>query len=45
MVVSIQIPDKIKCKRKAFPITGPVVAQRVGRVIALFFHDLGGRIG
>jgi len=32
-------------KRKSVPVTGPVVAQRVGRRIALPFHDLGTRRG
>ena len=27
------------------PVTGPVVAQRVGRRIALLFHDSGNRRG
>ena len=30
-------------KKVNFPVTGPVVAQRVGRVIALLFHDRGTR--
>jgi hypothetical protein len=30
---------------KCVPVTGPVVAQRVGRVIALLFHDHGTRKG
>ena len=32
-------------KRKSVPITGPVVAQRVGRGIAQLFHDRGTRRG
>ena len=32
-------------KDKVFPITGPVVAQRVGRNIALLFHYRGTRRG
>jgi hypothetical protein len=32
-------------KRYGNPATGSVVAQRVGRVIALLFHDLGTRMG
>ena len=31
--------------RQTVPVTGPVVAQRVGRVIALLFHDCGTRRG
>ena len=31
--------------RKIVPITGPVVAQREGRGIALLFHDRGTRRG
>jgi len=27
------------------PVTGPVVAQRVGRAVALLFHDHGTRRG
>ena len=30
-------------KGKVFPVTGPVVAQRVGRGIALLFYDRGTR--
>ena len=32
-------------KKDSVPITGPVVAQRVGRGIALLFHDHGTRRG
>ena len=32
-------------KGKTVPVTGPVVAQRVGRGIALLFHDQGTRRG
>ena len=31
--------------RYTVPVTGPVVAQRVGRVIPLLFHDRGTRGG
>ena len=31
--------------RYSVPVTGPVVAQRVGRGIALLFHDHGTRRG
>ena len=34
-----------KFKKKTVPVTGPVVAQRVGRGIALLFHDHGTRRG
>ena len=37
-----RIDDK---KRQSLPVTGPVVAQRVGTDIALLFHDLGARRG
>ena len=30
---------------KVFPVTGPVVAQRVGTGIALLFHERGTRMG
>ena len=36
---------EVKGKRKVFPVTGPVVAQRVGRDITLLFHDRGTRRG
>jgi hypothetical protein len=32
-------------KKWSVPVTGPVVTQRVGRGIALFFHDFGARRG
>jgi hypothetical protein len=32
-------------KRYSNPVTGPVVAQRVGGGIALLLHDLGSRRG
>ena len=32
-------------KVKINPITGPVVAQRLGRSIAILFHDVGARRG
>ena len=32
-------------KKVSVPVTGPVVAQRVGRGIALLFHDRGTRRG
>jgi hypothetical protein len=28
-----------------FPVTGPVVAQTVGRAVALLFHEFGARMG
>jgi len=41
----ISIHMEVKGKRKVFPVTGPVVAQRVGRDITLLFHDRGTRRG
>ena len=35
----------LKKKKKSVPVTGPVVAQRVGRGTALLFHDHGTRRG
>ena len=35
--------NKDKGKGKINPVTGPVVARRVGRDIALLFHDFGAR--
>ena len=32
-------------KKLSVPVTGPVVAQRVGRGTALLFHDRGTRRG
>ena len=37
--------EKVKVKRESVPVTGPVVAHRVGRGIALLFHDRGTRRG
>jgi len=34
-----------KYKKINIPVTGPVVAQRVGRGIALLFHNRGTRMG
>ena len=39
--VTVNINITVKC----VPVTGPVVAQRVGRSIALLFHDGGTRRG
>ena len=40
----LHFPSK-KGKCKVIPVTGPVVAQRVGRGIALLLHDRGTRSG
>jgi len=37
--------SKFKKKRVKWPLTGPDVAQRVGKGIALLFHDHGTRRG
>ena len=39
--VQVETSKMIKC----VPVTGPVVAQSVGRGIALLFHDRGTRRG
>ena len=38
-------PVYLNTKRLIFPVTDPVVAQRMGRGIALLFHDRGTRSG
>jgi len=37
------VETQLLVQMKSFPVTGPVVTQRVGRGIALLFHDHGTR--
>ena len=44
--MTFELLSQQKCEKKiGVPVTGPVVAQRVGRIIALLFQDHGTRKG